>query len=206
MKTETKKRSLAVIGQSVAREYLRADLAMDAALSQTEHSCVKGCAHCCRMLILISAEEAIAIAATYPHKLRAKRKQLVAQIEKLKPLFAHAFGENPLTELESTDDLNDYTKRNDLLCALWWEENEHCVFLRQDNTCSVYDVRPVACRTYFVKSDPALCGAPSGTQVDVLSLSAGHVLRERLMVDADVVSFAYAPMQLLAALKLMDSE
>lgn len=203
---ESRKRSLAIIGQQLTHEYLRADLAMDAVLAQAEPSCTKGCAHCCKMLILISAEEALAIAATYPHKLRAKRKQLLAQVEKLKPHYAKTFGDNPDTELASTEDLDDYTKKNDALCTLWWEENEACVFLRPDNTCSVYAVRPVACRTYFVTSDPALCGAPSGTKVDVLDLGVGHALRGRIMSHADVVSFAYAPVQLLSALAILDNE
>ncbi len=31
-----------------------------------------------------------------------------------------------------------------------------CVFLK-DNICSIYPVRPIACRKHWVKSDPALC-------------------------------------------------
>jgi Putative zinc- or iron-chelating domain len=31
-----------------------------------------------------------------------------------------------------------------------------CVFLK-DNLCSIYSVRPIACRKHWVKSDPALC-------------------------------------------------
>lgn len=31
-----------------------------------------------------------------------------------------------------------------------------CVFLK-DNLCSIYPVRPVACRKHWVKTDPALC-------------------------------------------------
>lgn len=36
--------------------------------------------------------------------------------------------------------------------------NAACVFLK-DNKCSIYDVRPVACRNHYVYSDPALCNA-----------------------------------------------
>ena len=31
-----------------------------------------------------------------------------------------------------------------------------CVFLK-DNLCSIYPVRPIACRKHWIKSDPALC-------------------------------------------------
>ncbi|WP_346319361.1 YkgJ family cysteine cluster protein [Chitinophaga sp. YIM B06452] len=33
-----------------------------------------------------------------------------------------------------------------------------CIFLK-DHECSVYAVRPLACRRYYVKSDPQLCNA-----------------------------------------------
>lgn len=47
-----------------------------------------------------------------------------------------------------------------------WKENkihDHpthsaCVFLK-DHTCSIYEVRPIACRTLYVFSDPAICDA-----------------------------------------------
>ena len=31
-----------------------------------------------------------------------------------------------------------------------------CIFLK-DNLCSIYPVRPIACRKHWVKTDPALC-------------------------------------------------
>jgi len=32
-----------------------------------------------------------------------------------------------------------------------------CVFLKEDNLCSIYPVRPIACRKHWVKTDPSLC-------------------------------------------------
>ena len=37
-----------------------------------------------------------------------------------------------------------------------YSELSRCVFLK-DNLCSIYPVRPVACRKHWVKTDPALC-------------------------------------------------
>jgi len=37
-----------------------------------------------------------------------------------------------------------------------YSELSRCVFLK-DNLCSVYPVRPIACRKHWVKTDPALC-------------------------------------------------
>lgn len=201
------KRSLAIIGQAMAREYLRTDLAIEDSLKSVTHSCVKGCAGCCRMLLTVSLEETVAIAAIYPHKLRAKRKQLTAQSEKLKVLYTRVFGEGPDVDITNEQDLAAYTEKNDALCALWWAENEPCVFLKEDNSCAVYDARPTACRGYYVVSDPELCFLPN-SKVGVLALKAAADSRGRQMdaVAGDVVSFAYAPTQLLAALSLLDKE
>jgi ribosomal protein S17E len=37
-----------------------------------------------------------------------------------------------------------------------YSDLSRCVFLK-DNLCSIYTVRPVACRKHWVKTDPALC-------------------------------------------------
>jgi len=37
-----------------------------------------------------------------------------------------------------------------------YSELSRCVFLK-DNLCSIYPVRPVACRKHWVNTDPALC-------------------------------------------------
>jgi Putative zinc- or iron-chelating domain len=37
-----------------------------------------------------------------------------------------------------------------------YSELSRCVFLK-DNMCSIYPVRPIACRKHWVKTDPSLC-------------------------------------------------
>ena len=48
--------------------------------------------------------------------------------------------------------------------ADWLEEREACAFLL-DGKCSVYEYRPVRCRTYWVFSSANLCKPPSGNTV-----------------------------------------
>ena len=36
-------------------------------------------------------------------------------------------------------------------------EKSACVFLSAEGNCNIYDVRPLACRKYFIVSDPTLC-------------------------------------------------
>ena len=38
-----------------------------------------------------------------------------------------------------------------------YSELSRCVFLKEDNLCSIYPVRPIACRKHWVKTDPLLC-------------------------------------------------
>lgn len=56
----------------------------------------------------------------------------------------------------------------------WFGRNQPCVLLTPDKKCSVYDLRPVLCRQYFVFSDPRLCLPTAGTQ-DVVRLNARPV-------------------------------
>lgn len=49
-----------------------------------------------------------------------------------------------------------------------WLTLEHsqrrCVFLADDNKCSVYNKRPISCRKYHVVSDPNLCSVEQAAQ------------------------------------------
>lgn len=206
-----KKYALGIIGQAVAEEYLQADVESALQLEQAAPhvvSCSKGCAACCKLLIIISTEEAIAIASAYPQVLRGAREKLLAQEAKLESLhIAVCEEQSPGSALTEETDLRDseslaaWREYNDKLSALWLNEREPCVFLQPDNTCGVYAMRPVACRMHFVVSDPALCGAPAETLVAKLSIKEEYSLRKRLAeLAGDISAHAYFQTQLLAFL------
>lgn len=44
------------------------------------------------------------------------------------------------------------------------QEDKKCVFLDDDNLCSVYEERPMACRVHLVVSDPKKCNTQFGVQ------------------------------------------
>jgi hypothetical protein len=50
----------------------------------------------------------------------------------------------------------DYLTKQAAVGRKTYSELSRCVFLK-DNLCSIYPVRPVACRKHWVKTDPALC-------------------------------------------------
>lgn len=52
-----------------------------------------------------------------------------------------------------------------------------CVFLGANNSCTIYEVRPLLCRRYNVYSNPAHCASGSTSQIkyDVNARTEGHL-------------------------------
>lgn len=101
--------------------------------------CRKGCAHCCRIRVDVTADEAELLAelvragAAHPDPSRLALQRDWATPE--------AFVGRPRVEAE-------------------------CVFLGEDGACTVYEDRPSACRALLVASDPELCrDAGAGTRI-----------------------------------------
>jgi Fe-S-cluster containining protein len=124
-------------------------------------SCSKGCAGCCRQLTLIATVEAQNIVETYPEIVRRALPVLKAQVALL-DAEAERRGIPPVLTTETRNAFSD----------AWWLAGQSCAFL-VDGLCSIYPQRPLACRTYFVRSDPALCHDPGvGRIVDVVEPGA----------------------------------
>jgi Fe-S-cluster containining protein len=66
-------------------------------------------------------------------------------------------------KLRETGDRMEATSKSD-----WFDAHVPCVFL-ENKRCTIYSVRPVNCRTYFVFSPPEYCSAATGTEVAVLA-------------------------------------
>jgi hypothetical protein len=50
----------------------------------------------------------------------------------------------------------EYLEKQAVVGRKKYSELSRCVFLK-DNLCSIYPVRPIACRKHWVKTDPSLC-------------------------------------------------
>ena len=138
-----------------------------------EHiTCTKGCAHCCKQIVMVTQPE-------------GERLFELAN-ERGIPLDARRL------ERQACQDDNGW---------LTLQGNDrNCPFLGSDNTCQVYDDRPLSCRKYFVVSDPALCDMqkyPSG-QVRVCYSVNAEVLTTAAFTVLDSCSMAQA---LLAKLR-----
>jgi Fe-S-cluster containining protein len=92
-------------------------------------TCRKGCAHCCHITVTTTEPE-VDLILEY-----TKKHNISIDIEWLKQQRGFT---------EETHMFSPFSK---------------CVFLNEQNECTIYPVRPMSCRKYFVSSDPELCNA-----------------------------------------------
>lgn len=90
-------------------------------------SCKKGCAYCCHINVDMTKVEGDLI------KVYCEEKNIEINYEML--------------ELQKKLTINERSA----------SVNSACVFLDDNNTCKIYDVRPMACRNYMVVNDPDKC-------------------------------------------------
>jgi Fe-S-cluster containining protein len=111
------------------RGILDAEIEKNNAASGHKISCKRGCAFCCRINVDTTNTEA-KIVVDY-----AKKHNIPIDIDALKEQAIATNEERPFLK------------------------NAKCVFLSEQNECKVYDVRPNACRKYFVTTEPEKCMA-----------------------------------------------
>lgn len=106
-------------------------------------TCAKGCAACCRPLVLISAIEAV-----YIWK-RLKATKSAEELERLK------------AEIQKRDQVQKDLQAKGLTPEQLAEQYRRleipCQFLSPDQSCGVHEFRPYICRNLNVASDPRLC-------------------------------------------------
>ena len=92
--------------------------------------CHRGCAHCCRIWVGITHDEALLLAeGVRSGRIKLDRDRLERQRHWDRPAD---FATHP-------------------------REEARCVFLGEDGSCGAYEDRPSACRALLVASDPEFC-------------------------------------------------
>jgi hypothetical protein len=108
-------------------------------------TCKLGCCHCCRYHILTNIAEAHTLAQYVKRELSVEQiKDLRIRTRKWHEWDNSRPGRYPSANIEEQTDFTNY---------------DHCCPLLVNGACIAYSVRPAACRTHFVCSDPHSCYA-----------------------------------------------
>ena len=127
-------------------------------------SCALGCGACCRQLVPLAPAEARRLSRLVDElpgpRRAAVRERFVHAVRRageagLLPLLE---GRVPWGEGRAVE-----------VGLAWFRLGIPCPFL-EDEACSIYEERPIACREYLVTSPPAACAAPTPESVDAVPL------------------------------------
>ena len=138
------------IGRKLKVIYERVDLTVRNAQNTLGTTCEEGCNHCCYLSVAMSIPEGLIIIDKLSRDpaqwywLRSQLPQFRKWVEIL---------ENRETTRES-----------------WFDMRIPCSFLK-DDSCSIYDVRPTACRTHVSNDDPFKCSHEADREADVRFLN-----------------------------------
>jgi len=156
-------------------------------------SCAMGCGACCRQLVGISLIEARALAqlvAAMPEPrqgdIRARFAAALARLTESGVLDADYVGPSPEFPLAATEQQR--------LSAAWFSLRIACPFL-ENESCGIYEDRPLVCREHQVTSSPAACAQLFREPVDRIALPVrlGAALA-RAAETIDGVSTAIIPL------------
>jgi Fe-S-cluster containining protein len=118
-------------------------------------SCRKGCAACCRMLVPLSAPEAFALREYVEQLSPDRRTPLLNRLNGTKERVKREGLWDRLADVaEASRPVPD--KELDPINQSYYALRIPCPYL-EDETCSIYEARPAACRELLVTSPAELC-------------------------------------------------
>jgi Fe-S-cluster containining protein len=127
-------------------------------------SCKKGCGACCRQLVPISEVEARRIAEVVDELPEPRRTEVRSRFAAARQRLDEA---GLLQRLQE----RSQWQRDDLrtIGLEYFRLGVACPFLEEES-CSIYQDRPVACREYLVTSPPEHCANPTSESVRCVPL------------------------------------
>ncbi len=125
-------------------------------------SCRAGCGACCRQLVPVSPPEAVLIQEIVDSmdgtRRRALKERFAKAVDRLKETGLLARLEDPANPLLHKAEEDYFLQRIP------------CPFL-ENESCSIYEVRPSRCREYLVFTPPELCADPFRNKIGRLPIS-----------------------------------
>lgn len=166
--------------------------------------CLKGCAACCRSLVCVSIPEALYIAERLLESERPWRDEILERFQQAREtLKQNGFAETLERDLVRQPKDVSYDHRLHLLSHQYLTLRLACPFL-DNELCSIYSWRPVACRQYLVTSPASLCVNPFANNVRRVSLPL-HVTDLLAQETADVLDEPYKMIALPLAVQNLGS-
>ena len=118
-------------------------------------SCKKGCGACCRQLVPISAIEARRLGEVVDQMPEPRKSTILARFEEARRRLQAA---GLLERLREPNRIGD--DEVDPIGLAYFQQGIACPFL-EDESCSIYEERPLACREYLVVSPAENCARPT---------------------------------------------
>jgi Fe-S-cluster containining protein len=145
------------------------DAVVDAAVRVAEEqgntvSCTKGCGACCRQLVPIAEVEARHIGDLVERLPEPRRMEIQARFAEARRRLEEA---GLLEALLHREQWTDGQGRS--VGLRYFQQGIPCPFL-QEEACSIYADRPLACREYLVTSPAAHCAQPTADTVRCVQL------------------------------------
>lgn len=129
-------------------------------------SCSMGCGACCRQVVPIAPSEARRIARLVEELPEPRRTVIQDRFAAARARLAAA---GLLEQLTDTERLGESPLRD--IGLEYFRLGIACPFL-ENESCSIYADRPIACREYLVTSPPEHCARPSAETVRIVPLPA----------------------------------
>jgi len=131
----------------VRREVIRIYKSVDLRLKHVSKVCSIGCSHCCHQNIPVHAAEEFAITEYVDQEFSVRQKSEL--IDRLRNWFRFMNANTPDVSVLSEEDVRIFGEKLIL-------HKIPCPFL-YENKCSIYKVRPITCRTFYVVDSPKIC-------------------------------------------------
>ena len=132
-------------------------------------TCGPHCSACCHQLVPLSAPEAIYIVELLLAMPYEQRFPILKRFEDMGKKIAKAGLNEKIREGIPDGNTNELSRE-------YFSAGIACPFL-VDDSCSIHENRPIACREYNVTSDPKLCKSPFDGSIQILALQRRLTMR-----------------------------
>lgn len=157
-------------------------------------SCCNGCAACCRQLVPISTIEARRLSDLVESMPDHRRVEISRRFESA---VSHLDSVGLLPRLAG---LTDGDRDGRIAAGIdYFREGIACPFL-EDESCSIYPERPIACREYLVTTPAVNCAAPTPESIECVDV-VGKVSNAVAALDVDAMKDSDGWVPLVLALQ-----